>query len=194
MPHIVGGLRHRLVKESLYAMVNGSLTQLGWFNPGRVNSQVTLRTVPYDVAQEIPLNTAVLSTEDMVADLSELGSNMAEQAWTAYVDFYAESDAVGQHFIGDVYDILSGRMSSIGRGFTSFPVYDYRQATPPILFYCDIEEPMMDRAHDFPSPWQKHWYAVRFFILDAYGDDMASDLIGPPPVSGYTDTYGDEYV
>lgn len=179
MAHIVGGLRHRLIKESLYAMMNSSLTQLGWFQPGRVNSPVTLRTIQYDPSQEIPLNTAVLSTEDMSPIEGELGSNFAQQSWTAYVDFYAESDAVGQHFVGDIYDILSGRMSSIGRGFTNFPVYDYRQATPSVAFYCDLDEPMIDRAHDFPAPWQKHWYAVRFFIIDAYGDQNSPDAWQP---------------
>jgi hypothetical protein len=168
---IIGGLRHRLIKESLYAMIKDSLTSLGWFDPGRVNNAVTLRTVPFEQSQEIPANTAVLSTEDLTGVEGELGSNMGDFSWTCYLDFYAESDAVGQHFIGDVFEVLSGRMSSIGRGRTSFAVYDYRQPTPPLLFYCDLEEVVIDRAHDFPNLWQKHWFAARFFVIDAYGDE-----------------------
>lgn len=174
MTTIVGGTRHRLIKQSLYNMIQQSLTDLGWFQAGRVPFPVSFRSTPIQTDEEVDLNTGVLSTENWDESGSELGSNFGEFSWVAYVDFYAESDSVGQHFIGDIYEIIAGRMSSIGRGRTSFPVYDLRQATPPVAFYCDLEEPMIDRAHDFIKPYQRHWFACRFLIRDAYGDETGS--------------------
>ncbi len=173
---IVGGLRHRLIQESLYNMLRDAISDLGWLDPGRQHGPIDFRVTPVLPSEEVPFNTVVLSTEDWAEDGWELGSNFSEFTWTCYVDIYAESDAVGRHFIGDIFDILAGRMSNIGRGRTNFPVYDYRQATPPIILYCDIEEPIIDRAHDFPKPFQQHWFACRFLVIDAYGDAL-SDYI-----------------
>lgn len=171
MTIIVGGKRHRFIKQSLHDMLQQALMDLHWFDSVPSHLLVSFRSTPVHASEEVALNTAVLSTEDWSDDGGELGSNFGTFRWTCYVDFYAESDPVGQHFIGDVYEILSGRMSSIGRGRTAFPVYDYSQATPPTIFYCDIEEPVIDRAHDFPKPFQKHWFACRFIVTDAYGDE-----------------------
>lgn len=166
---IRGGLRQRLIKDSLYNMVNDSLDNLGWYDPGRSHRPINFiaRTVPPE--EEIPLNTVVLSPGDLSEEEWEMGSMLAEHSWIFYVDIYAESDAIGSHFIGDIRDIMAGRHEDAGRTRPNFPVYDYRQATPPVEFYCDIEDVAIDRAVDFPRPWQKHWYVCRFLVVDYYG-------------------------
>lgn len=166
---IQGGLRHRLIKDSLFNMIHDSLDMVGWFDSGRNHLPINMvaRQVPDD--EEIPLNTLSLSSGDLDEQEWETGSMMAEHTWIFYVDFYAENDALGSHVIGDVRDIVAGRFEDAGRTRPNFPVYDYRDATPPIAFYCDIEEVLVDKATDFPRPWQKHWYACRFMVVDYYG-------------------------
>lgn len=166
---IQGGLRQRLIKDSLFNMLKDSLTALDWFDVGRSHKPINMiaRSVPND--EEIPLNTIALSSGDLEEEAWEVGSLLSEHTWMFYVDVYGESEAIGSHLIGDVRDIMAGRHADAGRTRPNFPVYDYRQATPPIEFYCDIEEILIDRALDFPRAWQKHWYVCRFLVVDYYG-------------------------
>jgi hypothetical protein len=166
---VYGGLRQRYIRDSLYNMIRDSLDALGWFDAGRAHLPIMMIAKPVDTEDEIPLNTLSVSSGDLEGDEWELGSMMAEHSWMFYVDFYGENESVATHLIGDVRDILAGRHPDANRTRTNFPVYDYSLATPTILFYCDIEEVMVDRALDFPRPWQKHWYACRFVVVDYYG-------------------------
>lgn len=173
MPAIVGGTRARLVRESLYNMLYDALEDLGWLDlVGRDHATIHFTGRVVDRLTEIPVNTAVLSDEGRNDIGWELGSNMTESSWTYFFDFYAEDDALGKDLINDVRDILGGRMSSLGRNDPSFLVYDYRQATPPAIFRCQLEDIVVDRAHDFPHPWLRNWYACRFDVIDAYGDQV----------------------
>lgn len=165
-----GGLRQRLIKDSVYNHVRDCLDTIGWFDAGRQHKPIAMRAKPAEFDEEIALNTLVIAPEDLSEDDWEMGSRMAEHTWTFYVDFYAENDAIGQHLVGDVKDILAGRFPTAGATRSRIPVYDYTQATPPIVFYVDIEEPLIDRAHDFPKDYQKFWYACRFFVVDTYGE------------------------
>jgi hypothetical protein len=170
---IVGGLRARLIRDSTYRWIYDGLAALGWFDAGRRHLPVSFTGKPVDADQEIQFNTVALVDLDTGEYDLELGSNLAEHRTTYYVDFYAESDVVGKELIHDVRDILAGRMSSIGRAHPHVPVYDYRQATPPLAFYVEVEDLVVDRAHDFPKPWLKNWYACRFDIVDHYGDETS---------------------
>lgn len=172
MTTIVGGLRARLIKDSIYNCINDALEALGWFDAGRQHAPINFTAIVTPNDTEIPLNTLALADESMHNSDLELGSNFVETRWLYYVDFYAENDIIGKDLINDVRDILGGRMSTIGRGDASVHVYDYRyHSTPPILFTVAIEDLFVDRAHDFPKVWQKHWYACRFNVVDAYGDE-----------------------
>lgn len=174
MTTIVGGIRARLIRDSVYHCIYDALAELGWFDSGRRHLPIVFDGGLVDQAEEIQLNTVALVDEDLVADDLELGSNLAEHNWTFYVDFYAENDVIGKELINDVRDILAGRMSTIGRAHSSVTVYDYREATPSELFTVQLEDIVVDRAHDFPKPWLKHWYACRFTVVDAYGDETSS--------------------
>lgn len=173
----VGGLRARLIHDSLYRMVEQSLGDLGWFASGRGHKPIDMTPEPQPGDKEIPLNTLVLADEDaLMADDLELGSNLAEHAWIFYWDFYAESKPLGIHLIRDIRDILSGRMASIGRTQPRLDVYDWTQATPTVVFHCELEEISVDRARDFPMPWQRHWYTCRVVVVDAYGGEDDPDV------------------
>lgn len=167
----VGGLRARLIKDSLYNMIHASLDDLGWFDTGRGHQAIAMRATKVENEEEIPLNTLAVCDEDFGSFDTEMGSKMADHSWTFYADFYAENEAVGLHMIRDIKDILEGRMSAISRSRPTLDVYDYTQATPTAIFTCQIEDVLVDRAHDFPKPWQKFWFACRFSIEDTYGDD-----------------------
>lgn len=172
----VGGLRARLVKESLFNMFHDALESLDWFDSGRQHQPVTMRSFEVPDDEEIPLNTVVLIDEDANAVEIEMGSRYSEHRWTFYVDVYAESDAMGVHLAHDVKDILEGRMPTIGRSSNTFDVIDYTAdaATPIVIAYAEIDEVSVQKAHGFPKPWQRHWYSVPMLVTDFYDDETYS--------------------
>lgn len=168
----VGGLRARLISESLFQMVKQSLGSLGWFDAGRQHAPINLVAEPQDLETEIPLNTLAIIDENLSEVEGEVGSLLADHNWVHMIDFYAESDAIGKQLIFDVRDILTGRMPSIGRTGPTVNVYDYTQgATPPQIFYVDITNVRLDRGHNWPHPWLQHWFSLQFFTEDHYADE-----------------------
>jgi hypothetical protein len=169
----VGGLRARLIKDSCYFTLVDALTTLGWFDPTRRHQPITMVAEQQDLTVEIPLNTLALFAEGRGPTLDwELGSTFSQHSRLYYVDFFAESDALGEHVIEDVRDILEGRMPSIGRADPIINVMDYTQATPTQLFYVDVEGVRQDRAHNFPQPYLRHWFSLQFTLTDYYGDEL----------------------
>lgn len=165
----VGGIRARMIYDSLYSMIQDSLESLDWFDSVSSHKDVSF---PYESVEndtEIPLNTLAISDSGADDEEFELGSNMGEVTWTMYLDFYAEDKQTGIHLINDVKDILLGRMPAIGRSHPVLEVYDYSLATPVEIFYCDIENVIVDKANNFPEPYRQHWYTCRFTLVDHYG-------------------------
>lgn len=167
----VGGLRARLIRESLYRMLHDSLDDLGWFDTvNRRHAPVAL------LPDEVPNRDAVQPNTAAIAELQvrergeELGSNLTEHRWTLYVDFYGENNAVAIDFSTDIKDILGGRMPSINRTRPNLPVYDWRMATPSIIFNCQIEDIMVEKVA-LDKPFKHFWYTVRFDVLDSYGGE-----------------------
>lgn len=171
MTQPVGGLRKRMVRESLYQMLHESLADLHWFDTGRQHAPILFESEPVNPQEPVPINTIGLADENDDATEIELGSNLAEHRWTFYVDFFAEKDSLGLHVSGDIQDILEGRIGSIGRNDPIFTVYDLTLATPPALFNCQIDLVMRDKAVTWTKPHQKHWYSVRFDVIDTYGNE-----------------------
>lgn len=168
---ITGGLRARLIRESLYQMLYTALDDKNWFDAVNNRTTVSFPPAAVDPQENIDLNTLALSDEDMDSEDVEMGSLLADHRWTFYVDFFAENAAIGLHLIRDVKDILEGRMESIGRTSPSFVVYDYRQATPPEIAVCQIENTFIDRAVNYQREFQKFWYVCRFEVLDRYANE-----------------------
>ena len=163
-----GGLRQRLIADSVYHLLKDSLEDLGWLNTSRPYRDITVVTETYPNDVEIPLNTVVINETVTTDNDAEMGSNLGEISTTFYVDFYAENEALGKELTHDVRDILRGRMSAIGRTNNNLPVYDWSMTTPPAIFVCEIQDVVVDQARDFPKPWQKYWWTCRFDIVDYY--------------------------
>jgi hypothetical protein len=178
---IVGGIRSRLIFDSLYNTINNGLTALGWFESGRRYAPVTFLAEEQETSTEIPLNTLALSDENVSSMDIELGSVLADMTRYYYVDFFAESDVLGKQLIGDVRDLLEGRMPDLGPPGPVINVYDYRQATPPIVFACQVLNVRVDRAHSWTQPWLRHWYSCQLTLIDTYGtdEDAYADVVFP---------------
>jgi hypothetical protein len=174
MATIVGGLRVRLVFDSLKNDIETALTALGWFDSGRSHEDLIFLTGPVDgqnAEEPIRFNTLVLNAEDLTDFPLEMGSHYAEHRRVYYLTLYAESKSVGDHLAADLRDYLQGRMPSIGVGET-FQVYDYTQATPPVISVAEIEGVLMDGPPQTISyPWQRFMYDIAFDVLDSYGTD-----------------------
>lgn len=171
-PTVVGGLRSRLIFDSTFKVVNDGLTALGWFGAGRHHQPITVIPEEVNTAIEVPMNTLAVSDENVSDTPQEMGSVLAEFTRYFYVDFFAESDELGKHVIGDVHDILEGRMPSIGRAYPIIPVYDFRMgASPTVMFACDVMSVRTERAHMFNQPWLRHWWSVQFQLIDYYTNE-----------------------
>jgi hypothetical protein len=172
MATIVGGLRARLIYESVYADINTALTEMGWLDTGRSHADLVFKADPrIDGSELVEFNTLVITSED-IRDLPlEVGSRLSEHRTEFYLTLYAESRAFAQHLILDLKDYIQGRMPTVGLG-DAMEVFDYSQATPPMIAIVNIEDVMSDRAHRFESPWQEHLHEIAFTVVDAYGTDQ----------------------
>jgi len=171
MTVIVGGLRARLIRESLYQMLREALDDLDWFDVSVNRSTVTFPAKSVDPQDDVPVNTLGLADEDSSSKDWELGSLFGEHRSIFDVDFFAENEAIGMHLIRDVKDILGGRFPSIGRDDPSFSVFDYRQATPPVVTVCQIENVFIEKSATYEREYRKHWYSCRFDVIDYYGTE-----------------------
>lgn len=166
-----GGLRARLVRDSLYSLIRDNLDALGWFDANR--DHIPINMIPREISldEEIPLNTVSISGDTANLRDWELGSNLQEQRWIYYVDIYAEDDSIGIHLGYDIRDILAGKMSSLGRTAPTLIVYDYTLATPVPIFDCEIDSITIDRSRNPVKSFMKYWYSLQLAILDYYSDE-----------------------
>lgn len=171
MSTFVGGLRTRLIQDSLRSTVEDGLTALGWFGTARRHRPVHMIDRPPKWDEPIELNSIVAALEGRSEADAEMGSNLTVDTWQVYVDIYAESDTIGLQLSGDVRDILRGKIPSIGRSRSVLDIYDYTQATPPIFTSLELRNVNEDRARNFPHPWQQHWFVVLADLEDEYMDE-----------------------
>ncbi len=167
----VGGLRGRLIRESIYQAVNTALDDLGWFDAGRKHTPIQFIPTGVDDNENIDKNVLVLADWDLADFPEEMGSDLAEHRTTYYLDFYAEDDAIGLHMGQDLRDIMAGRITAIGRNAPRVDVYDWTMATPSVIFTVQIEDILIDRPEVFERPWQRFLRSVRFDVVDYYGND-----------------------
>lgn len=171
MATLVGGLRSRMIADSLSNMIEDGLRDLGWLDADRNHKPLRKADRPRTWDQPIEVNSLVISLEDQDDTPGEMGSNYTVDSWTVYIDFYAESDPLGLQVQGDIRDILRGKIPSIGRTDSILDVYDYRMATPTVFTTCQIDNVLADRARDFPNAWQAHWFVVRCDLEDDFMDE-----------------------
>lgn len=168
---IVGGVRDRLIHDSIYHMIEDSLRDLGWFDSGRRHRPVIVVPEPVDEETQLQPNIISISDEASMLDEVEMGSNLTEYRWEYWIDVYGESLAIAKHLTGDIRAILEGKFNSIGRTSPTVTVYDWSLATPMEVFTCQIENVDFDRSRFYTKPFQKYWYMIRFEVVDIYGDE-----------------------
>lgn len=166
MSDVVGGLRTRLVYDSVFNAISEGMAVLGWFDAGRNHLPVTLLPEPIDSEDEVQLNTVAMGEGPMFDREREIGSNMSSSEYAFFIDVYAESGPVGRSIANDIRDLVMGRHG--GRTRPSFTIWDYRLATPTELGWVDVERVNIYREDTPTRPWQKFWYTVRFDITDDY--------------------------
>ena len=171
MSTYVGGKRLACIQDSFYRMVSDSMADLGWLtsNPG-TRSDVTILAEQINPGTEIKPNQIGISSEDLTESPWEMGSTLAENRWDIFIDIFAENEFVGVALSGDLFDILRGKMSAIGRTGTLFPVYDYVDNS--IMFNCSLENIEINRVRDWDRPYNKYWWIVACQIVDYYTDDQ----------------------
>jgi len=178
---VVGGTRARLIRDSFYHYIHDGVVARGWTSTNRRHKPFEFIPQPKDWDEEVPLNSIAITAEDVRDEEAEMGSALTEDTWTFYVDVYAEGDAVGTDITHDIRDMLRGKMQADGYGRTAFPVWDYRLATPVIIFTCDIENVVSDRARNFPQAWRRFWFSIRCDVVDNYATDLdEEDELGVP--------------
>ena len=166
-----GGTRMRLIKDSLAAVIDTALTDLGWYETDRWFTPVTFNDEPLSSSEKVPVNSVGLSFEDFFPREAELGSLMDRIEWEFFVDIYAEDSSVGVHLAGDILDALKGKMASIGRTDPSFMVMDYTQSPSPPLFRCELEDLEMAKVRETEYQHEKNFYTVGGYVIDYYAGE-----------------------
>jgi hypothetical protein len=159
MATLEGGIRNRMILESVLRAIEADLTTRGWFDDGEYSPITIIDEYPDD-SDEVAANTLAFSLGSTRTEPMELGAKSEMMTFPIFVDMFAESDGLGRHVVGDVYDYLMTNQK--------FTVYDYRQATPTeefVVQYVEYsgETRKPDRA---VNAWQKHWHVCAFAVMD----------------------------
>jgi hypothetical protein len=168
-----GGLRARLIRDSVWHTVDDALRALGWYESVASRADVVFVAEPVPQGTAIDFTTLALGDEDDVGEPAELGSGLTEFSWDMHVDVYAESDALSLHLARDVAAALAGRLPAIDRARPVIDVWDYTLATPVVIFAVAVESVRTDKANDFPQPWLRYWRSCSFVIVDTYDSGIA---------------------
>jgi hypothetical protein len=161
-----GGLRARLIRDSLEELVRSSLDALGWFDAGRQHAPIRIIEEPNDWDEPIEFNSISVSGGDLVDAELELGSTATEDTWTYYCDCYMEDESVAIAISGDIREALRGKLPDIGRTGPVMDVYDFRDDPPDVIFTCELQNIIVDRGRGFSQPWLRYWFTVRVEIVD----------------------------
>jgi hypothetical protein len=171
---VAGGLRARFVHDSFHVAVKAGLNDLGWLDstvwdnpPGvRRHRPVAVLAEPLDWDRPVEPNVVAVSFSGSEATEIELGSMTIIDGLAATIDLLAESDSFADNLIGDVRDLLRGRLA--GRKWT-FPIYDFRHATPPVLGYGEVDEVRVIRTGTMDTAaWRRHWHQLTCRVQHSY--------------------------
>lgn len=175
----VGGLRARLIHDSIFYVVEAALENLGWMTDVD-HLPVNFVSGTLDDADTVPFNTVGFQTASTDGDYVEVGSELTEDRYVVFFDVYAEDEDVSKHLAYDLRDILRGKFASIDRDTCMLPVLDYTLATPSFLFYVEASNVTIDRAATWTKPHQQFWRVVRAEYIDegVYSDLPGDSLFG----------------
>lgn len=167
MTDVVGGLRARLIHDSLSDVITYGLGAQGWFDTGRAHQPIKVLHGPHTWDVPVDYNALVIITQTVDNDEIEVGSNLTLDSSTHTVELYAESDSLGLELANDIRDVLRGRLPGTHLG--SLPILDFRQATPIPLGYAVVDDVRVQRVVDqVPEAWARHVFTVRIVLHDIY--------------------------
>lgn len=165
---IIGGLRVRLIHDSLAEALRSDLAGLGWFDAGRHHLPLTFEPAPRLWDEPITANIMVISINGADFELTELGSNLGLSSMQVRIDLYTENDSFGTDITNDIRDVLRGRLGSAIPG-GRLPVYDYQQATPTVITYVGITDITISRNTALAQrDYARHTYQVECHLEDSY--------------------------
>lgn len=164
-----GGLRDRLIDESIFQHVKGGLAALDWFNTNRKHKPIDFLATSVQDDEQILPNTIVMSSEQAVTDSMEIGSNASVDGFDVWFDLYCESDALGKQLCGDIQALVRGQMPALGFGNPVIPVYDWSKATPDLIFHVEVvsTERQKNRQRNVATPQERHMWTVLVEVEDA---------------------------
>jgi hypothetical protein len=166
LPTPLGGLRARLVRDSLVLVFDGALNDLGWYDTDRRHRPVRLTIEAIPLSEPIEPNLIMLTVRRGSNEPVEIGSDLSTSRSQILVDIFAEDESLGEHLWGDIRDVLRGR---IGSTLSSFPILDLRQSTPTILGYAQLFDVSAARLWaQVEASWQRRWFRVEAFMDDTY--------------------------
>lgn len=155
---LVGGLRDRMVIESLGKHITGELTTLGWFDSGREHNPVVVVSGFPNDTDEVALNTIAYSVEDASGEGAEMGSRAEVHETFFFMDFFAQDDSLGWHLSGDVYSFLKRN--------PILDIFDYNTAGDPVDFQVELLDVDRRKPSRAVNAWQRHWFTVSFMAED----------------------------
>lgn len=176
-----GGLRSRLIADSVRLVILAGLGGLGWFDgtvydsPPGPRRHRPLRYVPRPLNWDDSLyaNAIAISTDDIYDNPLGLGGDV-EDTSEMWVDVFAESDQLGWQLAMDTRDVVLAKFPDLGRTAPVIDVYDLRQATPSPFTQVDVADVQVERAEGEARQWQAHWFMVRVDLEDDYSDEAGS--------------------
>lgn len=175
---IRGGLRSRFIIDSVRLAAVSTMQQLGWFDPTIWDTPPgTRRHLPFryiarpvDWTADIVPNAIGINSEDIAGDDGAFGGEV-EDTFEIYADIFAEDDALGWQVAYDIRDSLYGKNPELGRLGPEIDVYDFRLPTPAPFTTVDLDRIRVDRSLGEARQWQRHWFMIRFQIVDEHLDD-----------------------
>ncbi len=160
MATLEGGLRDRMILESVLQYLKGELTTLGWFTAGRQHEPITIVDEYPPDDGDVAINTMAFSFGDISSDPMELGGPAETIRTPVFIDFFGENDGLGRHIIGDLHTIVA----KAGQ----FTVYDYTQTVPSTEFVVQLEDGTINKRKPTRAvnSWQKNWYVLSFIVSE----------------------------
>jgi len=160
MATLEGGLRDRMLLESILQDIKADLVARGWFTLGREHGPITIVDEYPDDKAEVELNTIAFSLGDTNSTSTELGSKAETLYVPVFIDMFAENDGLGRHVVGDIHS----HVQDVGQ----FDVLDYRDPSPPVEFRVQLVDGSIERSKPTRAvnSWQKHWHVVGFVVTE----------------------------
>lgn len=178
MATYAGGLRDRLIHDSLFHLVQNGLGTLGWYTTQAPPNPVTVVSEQLDWSQEILPNTISVAEFSASDSEYELGSDGRVNRLIYYVDIFGGSEALGLQLSGDCRDIIRGKFAQLPFFSTPevIPVFDYTLATPVQIFSVEVLSVARDRPVQTGHRWMNYMHSLHVVLLDYY--DNTNDATG----------------